>query len=224
MKLNQITKIEKMELTAINWKSMFWILFLFFINPTYGQIDIHTSKLEPWSFSAINPKEPFYYYGNKKRVWETHCYETLENDIVNEVPVPADILCRNNIGFFAFLINKNGRLERLEYQGDLDPIIVEKIKSNIRKTDRQFVKPIKSLHTQKHWFLLPFLSNAYHLNYRKCPNVDQLETEFDFVYKHFKSYLKLQYILPESTSITHLHPMDHFGEMIKKGMIQGEIY
>jgi hypothetical protein len=220
MKLSQILKIEIMEPTVIKRILIGIIIYLMAFNSLYGQTTSESNKMFQRTFSQKNKLDPFFYFGNEIKKGNTHCYEILENDLVADVPVPADVLCRNNYGIFAFKINRKGKIEKLEYEGDLDSSIVRKIKLNIRKTEGNYTRPSKSNQESFHWFVLPFMSNGYHLGPFSCANAVKLEIEFNLESKRARSYLNIIEFLPDFPSLTVLHNMDHLSEMIKTGMIK----
>lgn len=211
-----------MEPTVIRRILIVKIICLISFISLYGQTTSESNKMSQRSFAKKSKLEPFYYFGNKIKKGNTHCFEILENELVADVPVPADVLCRNNYGIFAFKINSRGKIEKLEYEGDLDSSIVRKIKLNIRKTEGNYTRPSKSNQESFHWFVLPFMSNGYHLGPYTCANAERLETEFNLESKRARSYLNIIEFLPDFPSLTVLHNMDHLSEMIKTGLLKGE--
>jgi hypothetical protein len=211
-----------MEPTVIRRILIVKIICLISFISLYGQTTSESNKMSQRSFTNKSKLDPFYYFGNKIKKGDTHCYEILETELVADVPVPADVLCRNNYGIFAFKINSRGKIEKLAYEGDLDSSIVRKIKLNIRKTEGKYIRPSKSNQESFHWFVLPFMSNGYHLGPYTCANAVKLETEFNLESKRARSYLNIIEFLPDFPSLTVLHNMDHLSEMIKTGLLKGE--
>lgn len=199
------------------------IIYLMVFDSLYGQTTSESNKMFQRNFAQKNKLDPFYYFGNKINKGNTHCYAILENDLVADVPVPTDVLCRNNTGLFAFKVNRMGKIEALEYFGDLDTVIVQKIKSNIRKTDGLFTRPTLKYKEQFHWFVLPFLSNGSLMEFQTCLNASKLENEYEFGFKQYSYYQNLRLLLPKFPFITILHDKDHHIEMLKKGMIKQDI-
>lgn len=222
MKWSQILKIEFMEPIVIKRILLAIICCMMSLSRLQGQTTSDVHKRYSRAFTFKKSKDPFFYFGNKIRRGESHCYETLENDLVAGVPIPADILCRNNYGIFAFKVNREGKIEKVEYSGDLDSSIVRKIKLNIRQTDGKYVKPTNSKKESFHWFVLSFVSNGSRLNSYKCPNAIKLEMEYDLEFKRSRSYLNIIEFLPDFPSLTVLHNMDHLREMIKTGLLEGD--
>lgn len=186
-----------------------------------GQIVKQKKKIVVFNVEKAN--KPFRYLGLTKSKDVNLGFENLENDLVKEVPIPEDILCRNNTGIFAFKVNRLGKIEALEYFGDLDTVIVQKIKSNIRKTDGLFTRPSLKYKEQFHWFILPFLSNGSLLEFQTCLNATKLENEYEFEFKQYLYYQNLRLLLPKFPFITILHDKDHHIEMLRKGMIKRDI-
>ncbi len=211
-----------MEPTLIKRILIVKIICLMSFVSLYGQTTSESNKMSMRTFAKKNKLDPYYYSGNKIKKGNSHCYETLENDLVADVPVPADVLCRNNYGIFAFKINSRGIIEKLEYEGDLDSSIVRRIKLNIRKTAGNYTRPSKSNQESFHWFVLPFMSNGYHLGTFHCENAIKLDIEFNIESKRARSYLNIIEFLPDFPSLTVLHNMDHLSEMIKTGLLKGD--
>jgi hypothetical protein len=220
--MNQILITAKKEPTVIRRILIVKIICLISFISLYSQTTSESNKMSQRSFAKKSKLEPFYYFGNKIKKGNTHCFEILENELVADVPVPADVLCRNNYGIFIFKINSRGKIEKLAYEGDLDSSIVRKIKLNIRKTEGNYTRPSKSNQESFHWFVLPFMSNGYHLGPYTCANAERLETEFNVESKRARSYLNIIEFLPDFPSLTVLHNMDHLSEMIKTGLLKGE--
>jgi hypothetical protein len=218
--MNQILITAKKKPTVIRRILIVKIICLISFISLYGQTTSESNKMFQRSFAKKSKLEPFYYFDNKIKKGNTHCFEILENDLVADVPIPADVLCRNNYGIFAFKINSRGKIEKLEYEGDLDSSIVRKIKLNIRKTEGNYTRPSKSNQESFHWFVLPFFSNGGMLNNQTCPNTEALLSEHHTMLKLFFLTQNLRKILPEFKSITIFHSIGHFSEMSKKGMLK----
>jgi hypothetical protein len=215
--LNQNIKMEtKGNIVIFSLKT---ILIIFV---TAAAINGQNKKLAK-VFSGKDIVKPFTYLGRVNSTKMNHYFDDLANDLVANVPIPDDIKCRNNLGFFAFKVDRYGKIAELEYYGDLDSSIVKVINTNIHKTDGKFSKPSKFSQAQFHWFVLPFLSNGSLLEFRSCPNAGQLEIEFDFEFKHYLSFRKLQLLFPKSPTVTILPDKDHHTEMNKKDLIKGAV-
>lgn len=218
-----------MENTVSNLKKKIRYLVFFISFQNYGQklnaieIDSCYNQLSE-QYKPIKYTSPFFYLkkGNEKN--DFHCYISLEKDLVKNVPIPIDILCRNNFGIFLFKVNKYSKIEKLEYFGDLDSSIVKKIKFNIQKTENRFVKPKYNSQEQFHWFVLPFKSNGLDMieESRNCPNYEIIKNENDSGNKLFDIINKLRIALPNFTSVTILRYKGHLDEMERKGLILHE--
>ncbi|MEK6548415.1 MAG: hypothetical protein AABZ56_08865 [Bacteroidota bacterium] len=176
--------------------------------------------LQAFKFNQLNGNAPFYYRGERNSEYETNCYHTLENDLVENVPIPDDILCRSNMGLFVFKVNNKSEIEELTYDGDLDTLVEKKIKQNIRTTAGMYNLPSFQNLEQFHWFVLPFFSNGGMLNNQTCPNAEALLSEHHIMLKLYFLTQNLRKILPEFKSITIFHSIGHFSEMSKKGMLK----
>lgn len=198
------------------------ICFFAFLPNLYGQkLEVNSEKgLHEFKFNEMNGNAPFYYKGAKNSEYELNSFHTLDNDLVEDVPIPADILCRNNFGLFVYKVNHKSEIEELFYDGDLDTLVEQKIKSNIRETAGMYNLLGSQASEQFHWFVLPFNSNGGLLDYRSCSNVDLLEIEHKSKFKVFLLTQNLRKLLPEFKSLTIFHTMGHFLEMSKKGMIK----
>jgi hypothetical protein len=119
-----------------------------------------------------------------------------------------------------YKVNHKSEIEELFYDGDLDTLVEQKIKSNIRETAGMYNMLGSQASEQFHWFVLPFNSNGGLLDYRSCSNVDLLEIEHKSKFKVFLLTQNLRKLLPEFKSLTIFHTMGHFLEMSKKGMIK----
>jgi hypothetical protein len=198
------------------------ICFFAFLPNLYGQkLEVNSEKgLHEFKFNEMNGNAPFYYKGAKNSEYELNSFHRLDNDLVEDVPIPADILCRNNFGLFVYKVNHKSEIEELFYDGDLDTLVEQKIKSNIRETAGMYNMLGSQASEQFHWFVLPFNSNGGLLDYRSCSNVDLLEIEHKSKFKVFLLTQNLRKLLPEFKSLTIFHTMGHFLEMSKKGMIK----
>jgi hypothetical protein len=212
--------METMENIAIRNLKVF-ILIIISFNALNGQIVKQKKKIVV--INVKNGNKPFMYLGLTKLKDINSGFETLENDLVKDVPIPDDILCRNNTGIFAFKVNRMGKIDALEYFGDLDTTIVQKIKLNILKTDGLFARPSHKFKEQFHWFVLPFLSNGSLMEFHTCNNATKLENEYEFEFKQYLFYQNLRSLLPKFPFITILNDKDHHIEMLKRGMIKRDI-
>lgn len=192
------------------------------ISNLYGQkLEVNSEKgLHEFKFSEMNRMAPFFYKGAKNSEYEYNCYQTLENDLVENVPIPEDILCRSNMGLFVFKVNHKSEIEVLTYDGDLDTLVEQKIKQNIRSTAGMYNRPFSQDSEQFHWFILPYFSNGGLLDSSTCPNAERLEVETHYKFKLYLLTQNLRKLLPEFKSLTILHSMGHFMEMSKKGMLK----
>lgn len=199
------------------------IIFLFSFLPNLNgqKLEVNSEKgLLEFKFNEMNGNAPFYYKGAKNSEYEQNCFHTLENDLVENVPIPSDILCRSNLGLFVFKVNHESEIEELYYDGDLDSLVEQKIKWNIRATAGMYNKPARQASEQFHWFVLPFISNGGLLDYSTCSNVELLKMEHKSNFKVYLLTQNLRKLLPEFKSLTVFHNMGHFLEMSKKGMIK----
>jgi hypothetical protein len=89
-----------------------------------------------YAFKSKNISSPFYYKGGLDPEYKVHCYVKLENDLVKNVPIPKDVYCKNNFGLFAYRVNSKEVIDNIEYAGDLDSLIVQKIRYNIVHSQR----------------------------------------------------------------------------------------
>ena len=176
--------------------------------------------LKAFKFDEKNRTAPFSYVGKRNSEYETHGFETLEYDLAENVPIPDDILCRKNIGIFVYKVNNKSEIEELIYNGDLDTLVEQKIKQNIRETTHMYNLPSSKTSEQFHWFIFPFSSDGGMLDYSSCPNAEKLKIEFHYDFKLYFLTQNLRKILPEFKSLTILQVMGHFSEMSKKGMLK----
>jgi hypothetical protein len=211
-----------MEAIVINRILKIFILLISFLLNVKGQnLEINTEKgLQAFKFSEMNGTAPFFYKGAKNSEYEYNCYQTLENDLVENVPIPDDILCRSNMGLFVFKVNHKSEIEVLTYDGDLDTLVEQKIKQNILSTAGMYNRPFSQDSEQFHWFILPYFSNGGLLETSICPNAERLEVETHYKFKLYLLTQNLRKLLPEFKSLTIFHNMDHFLEMSKKGMLK----
>ncbi|MDT8887366.1 hypothetical protein PQG44_06750 [Aquirufa sp. LEPPI-3A] len=140
--------------------------------------------------------------------------------MAENVPIPDDILCRRNIGIFVFKVNNKSEIEELIYNGDLDTLVEQKIKQNIRETTHMYNLPSSQTSDQFHWFVFPFSSDGGMLDYTSCSNAEKLKIELHYDFKLYFLTQNLRKILPEFKSLTILQVMGHFSEMSKKGMLK----
>lgn len=199
------------------------IIFLFSFLPNLNgqKLEYNGEKgLQEFKFNQLNGNAPFYYRGDRNSEYETNCFHTLENDLVENVPIPNDILCRSNLGIFVFKVNNKSEIEELIYNGDLDTLVEQKIKLNIRETAHMYNLPSSQTSEQFHWFVLPYFSNGGMLDNQTCPNAIALLNEHQIMLKLYFLTQTLRKILPEFKSITIFHIMGHSSEMSKKGMIK----
>ncbi len=197
------------------------ILFAYLPNLMGQKLEVNSEKnLHAFKFNDQNRTAPFSYVGKRNSEYETHGFETLEYDLAENVPIPEDILCRNNMGIFVFKVNNESEISELFYNGDLDTLVEQKIKQNIRETTHMYNLPSSETSEQFQWFIFPFSSNGGLLNYRSCPNAEKLEIELHYEFKLYLLTQNLRKILPEFKSLTILQDMGHFIEMSKKGMLK----
>ncbi|RVU26936.1 hypothetical protein EOJ36_02760 [Sandaracinomonas limnophila] len=213
-----------MDPIVIKKNILFIVIYLISRSIVSGQILEFNLEKGLEDFKPISKNSPFYYNSKANNEFENHCYVTLEKNLVKNVPIPQDIVCRNNIGIFLFKVNKYSKIEKLEYFGDLDSSIVKKIKFNIQKTENRFVKPKYNSQEQFHWFVLPFKSNGLDMieESRNCPNYEIIKNENDSGNKLFDIINKLRIALPNFTSVTILRYKGHLDEMERKGLILHE--
>ncbi len=211
-----------MEAIVINRIIKICIVLISVMPYLKGQkLEVNLEKdLHAFKFNEKNRTAPFSYLGKRNSEYETHGFETLEYDLAENVPIPEDILCRNNMGIFIFKVNNKSEIEELIYNGDLDTLVEQKIKQNIRETTHMYNLPSSETSEQFHWFIFPFSSDGRMLNYRSCPNAETLKIEFNFGFKLYLLTQNLRKILPEFKSLTILQDMGHFIEMSKKGMLK----
>jgi hypothetical protein len=208
-----------MELTKL-FKPVIFI-FVFLPNLNGQKLEYNSEKnLKAFKFEEKNRTAPFSYLGKRNSEYEKHGFETLVYDLAENVPIPDDILCRSNMGIFIFKVNKKSEIDELIYNGDLDTLVEQKIKQNIRETTHMYNLPSSETSEQFHWFIFPFSSDGRMLNYRSCPNAETLKIEFNYGFKLYLLTQNLRKILPEFKSLTILPEMDHFIEMSKKGMLK----
>ena len=198
-----------------NFKGLFVIMInLVSILDLYSQEIVIASNRSYYTFEHISKNEPFYFFSKPTQATGLHCYSQLENELIENVHFPNDILCRNNLGIFAFKVNNKGKVSLLNYYGDLDSAIVKTIKYNIRQTEGRFKLPTSRSSKQFHWFVLPFRSNGKDLNYQSCLNFKLLESEYKVEKARFAAYQYLNTLLPENSSITFLREKNHYFEFL----------
>jgi hypothetical protein len=171
-------------------------------------------------FDLSKYKSPFYYKGGLDPENKVHCYVKLENDLVKNGPIPKDVYCKNNFGLFAYRVNSKEVIDNIEYAGDLDSLIVQKIRYNIVHTQGLYSLPKSTSKQKYHWFVLPFFSNGSQWNFYECEGEEKLKSEFQAkLYQHqiYQGFLKL---LPQFSDISILHNMDHLPELINEGTVK----
>jgi hypothetical protein len=126
------------------------------------------------------------------------------------------------MGIFVFKVNNKSEIEELIYNGDLDTLVEQKIKQNIRETTHMYNLPSSETSEQFHWFVFPFFSDGGMLDYRSCPNAEKLKIESHHEFELYLLTQNLRKILPDFKSLTILQVMGHFSEMSKKGMLKGD--
>lgn len=201
------------------------IIFLFSFLPNLNgqKLEYNSEKnLQAFKFDEKNRTAPFSYLGKRNSEYEKHGFETLVYDLAENVPIPDDILCRSNMGIFVFKVNNKSEISELFYNGDLDTLVEQKIKQNIRETTHMYNLPSSETSEQFHWFIFPFFSNGFLLGYQTCPNAETLNVELHYKSKLYFLTQNLRKILPEFKSLTILQVMGHFSEMSKKGMLKGD--
>ncbi|MDT8887365.1 hypothetical protein [Aquirufa regiilacus] len=199
------------------------IIFLFSFLPNLNgqKLEYNSVKgLQTFKFNDQNRTAPFSYVGKRNSEYETHGFETLEYDLAENVPIPDDILCRKNMAIFVFKVNHKSEIEELIYNGDLDTLVEQKIKQNIRETTHMYNLPSSQTSEQFHWFIFPFFSDGGMLDYQSCPNAEKLKIESHHEFELYLLTQNLRKILPEFKSLTILQVMGHFSEMSKKGMLK----
>ena len=209
-----------MEPAAIKRILIGTIIYLMAFDSLYGQTTSVSNKMFQRTFAQKNKLDPFYYLGDKIKKRNTHCYVILENDLVKNVPIPDYIFCKNNFGIFAYRVNSKGIIDHIEYSGDLDTMIVHKIKYNIALTHGLYTLPSPKSKNVFHWFLLPFFSNGKQWDFYECQDEEKLKSEFQAKFKQHQIYLNLLKMLPQFSGITILHDMDHLPELITEGRVK----
>lgn len=199
------------------------IIVVYYLLSNYDSIGQNTNALNKevlFAFKSKKKTDPFYYKGKQHLGNKVHCYVLLENDLVKNVPIPDDIFCKNNFGIFAYRVNSKGKIDHIEYSGDLDTLIVQKIKYNIALTQGLYTLPSPKSKNVFHWFLLPFFSNGTQWDFYECQDEEKLKTEFQAKFKQHQIYLNLLKMLPQFSGITILHDMDHLPELITEGSVK----
>lgn len=207
--------MESIALRKFKFFSFFILINLFTLSGQSNQ------PIKGNSFSKMNKFSPFYYKGKPNNEFEDHCYITLMNDLIKNVPIPDSITCKNNFGIFVFKVNSFGQIKQLEYFGDLDKIIEVKIKENIKNTSGLYT--ISKNKKLNHWFVLPFWSHGGNMpEFNQCENKFKLNAEIENYIKFYYLYKNVKSVLPESSNITIFEPMGHYFEMLKRGLILHE--
>lgn len=199
------------------------LIVVYYLLSNYDSIGQNTNALNKevlFAFKSKNKTDPFYYKGKQHLENKVHCYIILENDLVKNVPIPDDVYCKNNIGIFAYRVNSQGKIDQVEYSGDLDPMIVQKIKYNIAQTQGLYTLPSSKSENIIHWFLLPFFSDGTQWNFYECEGEERLKSEFQAKFKQHRIYLSFLKLLPQFSDMTILHDMDHLPELISEGRVK----
>ena len=127
---------------------------------------------------------------------------------------------QSNFGLFAYRVNSKGIIDHIEYSGDLDTLIVHKIKHNIALTQGLYKLPSPNSKNIFHWFVLPFFSDGTNWDFYKCQDEEKLKSEFQAKFKQHQIYLSLLKFLPQFSDMTILHDMDHLPELISEGRVK----
>ena len=166
---------------------LFILLCLFSISNCYSQSDKYGS---------------FYLKKISRSIVGYDFQEILTKD-VDTTPMAG---CEPHYGFFHFLVNKKGKVEKTAYVGDLDSTTKNTIIKNINGTNGLWVIPKGTSRSRKDWYIFPYFYIPRDVRQFKCTenqqkNIDKfLSIAIEFITIQFLEHQNKQrgfLIMPE---------------------------